>query len=243
MFKKSIIALLAGLCIFAPCAYAEGMQGENVLADYAQMEWQGDTLYIDQPSTAVFFMNSGKEEQKALLPINIEGEPSGFYFRIDGGNGAGGGSGFCTLTFFDGENNVLYSVSTGLIEGFDNYSRFSIGNEVNYFPVPKGAERLEIALNARKAGDGERINMYFRNPALFLDSEHPLLPQENLLYMESTAGLTKVEIGVTKFTRYLWIGVVFFVALAFYLVRVWRDKYKTARVIKGTDIDRKGRIR
>lgn len=240
MLRKRICALFAGLALIAPAVSAdESAETENLLADYARLEWQGDTLYLDQPSAAVYFMSSGKEEQRAILPLNIEEEPTGFYFRIDGGNGLGHDSGYCTLTFFDGEHNALYSVSTGLIENFDNYSRFSIGNEVNYFPVPKGAETVEIALNARQTGDSGRVNMYFRNLALFFDNERPLLPQENLLYMESTAGLTKVEIGVTEFTRYLWIGVVFLVAISFYLIRRWQDKYKTARVIKGTDIKRK----
>lgn len=237
MLRKNICALFAGLALISPAVSAA--ETENLLADYARLEWQGDALYLDQPSAAVYFMSSDKEEQRAILPLNIEGEPTGFYFRIDGGNGSGHDSGYCTLTFFDGEHNALYSVSTGLIENFGNYSRFSIGTETNYFPVPNGAESVEIALNARETGDGGRVNMYFRNLALFFDSERPLLPRENPLYMDSTAGLTKVEIGVTEFTRYLWIGVVFLVALAFYLIRKWQDKYKTARVIKGTDIKKK----
>ncbi len=139
------------------------------------------------------------------------------------------------MSFYGEGREQLLSLSTGLIQNFDNYSRFYIGEETSYFPIPEGTETVEVVLNAEQNGKGERINIYFRNLSLHLSGEKPLLPDEKKLYLESTAGLTKVEIGLTPFTRYIWIGIVFFVALAFYIVRIWKQKYSSPKVMKSTD--------
>ena len=243
MLKK--FSFLATVCFafalfFAVCVNAEvsdSAESSNILADYISADWSGDTLYLDEPSTAVYFMSGDNKEQSSVLTFERNESDTGFYFRIDAGNGAnsGGDSGYCTISFYDEEHSLLFSLSTGLIQGFDNYSRFYIGEETNYFPIPEKTKTVEISLNAVQKGKGGRVNIYFRNPVLCFSNEKPLLPYENKLYLDSTAGLTKVEIGVTKATRYIWIGVIFFVALAFYIIRMWQQKYSTARVMKAAD--------
>lgn len=243
MLKKlSFLALVCFLfpSLFAVCVSAEESDASetvNLLADYISADWSGDTLYLDEPSTAVYFMSGDNKEQSSVLTFERNKSDTGFYFRIDAGNGAnsGGDSGYCTISFYDEEHSLIFSSSTGLIQGFDNYSRFYIGEETNYFPIPEKTKTVEISLNVVQKGTSGRVNIYFRNPVLCFSSEKPLLPYENKLYLDSTAGLTKVEIGVTKATRYIWIGLIFFVALAFYIVRMWQQKYSTARVMKAAD--------
>lgn len=243
MLKK--LSFLAILCFLFPSLFAVRVSAEesdsseivNLLADYISADWSGDTLYLDEPSTAVYFMTGDNKERSSVLTFERNKSDTGFYFRIDAGNGAnsGGDGGYCTISFYDEEHSLLFSLSTGLIQGFDNYSRFYIGEETNFFPIPEKTKTVEISLNAVQKGTSGRVNIYFRNPVLCFSSEKPLLPYENKMYMESTAGLTKVEIGVTKATRYIWIGLIFFVALAFYIVRMWQQKYSTARVMKAAD--------
>ncbi|MCM1054083.1 MAG: hypothetical protein NC394_01065 [Bacteroides sp.] len=230
------------LFFFSVSAFAESdalseNANANLLAEYASAEWTGDPLYLDEPSAAVYFKSRDSREQSAALTFERNEADTGFYFRIDAGNGAnsGGDSGCCTISFFDEEKNLLFSLSTGLIKNFDNYSRFYIGEETSYFPIPEKAKTVEITLNAEQNGKSGRVNIYFRNPVLYMSGEQPLLPYENKTYLESAAGLAKVEIGVTKATRYIWIGIVFVVALVFYIIRMWRQKYSTARVMTAYD--------
>lgn len=232
-----LFSSLFTVCVNAEEAKSDSAGSVNLLADYISADWSGDTLYLDEPSTAVYFMSGDNKEQLSVLTFERNESDTGFYFRIDAGNGAnsGGDSGYCTISFYGEERELLFSLSTGLIQGFDNYSRFYIGEETNYFPIPEKTKTVEISLNAVQNSKSGRVNIYFRNPVLCFSSEKPLLPYENKLYLDSTAGLTKVEIGVTRFTRYIWIGVVFFVALAFYIIRMWQQKYSTAKVMKATD--------
>ena len=247
MEKKFILFLvvLASVLFFfpiAPEAYAEDITEEsdnpNLLGDYTSAEWSGNKLYLDEASTSVYFKkNPDSANQSAVLTFKRDSKDTGFYFRIDAGNGAnsGGDSGFCTLSFYGEGHEQLLSLSTGSIQGFDNYSRFYIGEETSYFPIPENTETVEVVLNAEQKGEGERVNTYFRNLSLHLSGEKPLLPDEKKLYLDSTAGLTKVEIGITPMTRYIWIGVIFLVALAFYIIRIWRQKYSTPKVMKASD--------
>lgn len=220
------------------------LQNPNLLGNYTSAEWQGDALYFDEPSTAVYFKPKDEGgKYYAVLSFERDKSETGFYFRIDAGNGSGGDSGFCTVSFYDGEHNQLLSLSTGQIQGFDNYSRFYIGEEGSYFPIPEKTETVEVALNAEQKGKGDRVSVFFRNLSLHLSGEKPLLPNEKKLYFDSTPGLTKVEIGVTRATRYIWIIIIFLVALSFYFIRRWQQKYSTAKVMKTGDRKTKGKVK
>lgn len=243
-----IAAAAAGaLCLRSASVYAA--ENTNLLKDYKDRLWSGDQIYYDAYSASVYFINSDKETQSASVTLEVEQGMTGFMFRIDGGNGAGEGfgansgiedSGFCTVTFYDDEGNSLFGVSTGVISGLENYARFSIGEETKYYPVPEGAKTAEIVLSADQKGKTDNVHMYFRNLALYFSSEIPLMSADkDILYMEASTGLSRVEVGVSSFDRYLWIGIVFLVALAFFIISVWRQKYKTPTVMKGTDRKRR----
>lgn len=250
-----IAAAAVGVAVLGSAAvFSEGdasQKNANMLNNYRKMDWTGNQVYYDAYSTAIFFKNNGSETQSAVLTLDVEEEMTGFMFRTDAGNGAGEGfssspgsgyqdSGFCTVTFYGDEHNSLFGVSTGVICGLGNYTRFSIGEETKYYPVPEGAKTVEIVISAEPKGHTDNVHMYFRNFALYFSNEKPLLPADgNALYMEAAAGLSRVEIGVLPYEKYLWVGVVFLVALSFFIIRVWRQRYETPTVMKGTDRKRR----
>lgn len=205
----------------------------NLLAGYGSADWQGDTVVYDNASGAVYFDNDGSGEKSALLEIEADGTDSGVYFCIDAGNGMNtSDSGYCTLEFCGEDGEVLYSVSTGSISGLESFSRFYLGSEESYYPLPEGTEKLVISIHAVPTGDKGRVNVYFRNFTLRLSGEMPLGGAEDTVYMKSIAGLSKVEVGTGSAVRWIWIGIVFVVAMVFYFVRMWREKYRTAEVMK-----------
>lgn len=234
LFEKILTAVFSAAfsLLLAVGVFAEG----NALENYQNADWQGDKLFYDDYSGALYFQgNADKEKQSAVLNVDLEEKDTGFFFYVDGGNGKGSDSGYVTLTFLDGEGNSLFSTSTGNVEGFANYSRFSVGEEGRYYPIPKGAEAAEITFAATKKGSGQRVNIYFRNFNLLLSDSKPLLPPDEIELMDNKAGLSKVEVGITAFDRWFWIVLIFAVAMVFFLVAKWRQKYSSAKVLKATD--------
>ena len=235
MRLAGIAAAAAAACVMAAAAFAEEV---NLLASYDSNHWQGDSLALDSASRSVYFDGGDGSEQSAVLEIKAEG--AGIYFYVDAGNGVNTkDSGYCTLELCGEDGEVLFMASTGSISGLENYSRFYIGSEEKYYPLPEGTEKIAVRLYAEPEGNSGKPNVYFRNFTLFMSSEKPLMEpdsslsaEETVYYMSSIAGLDRVEAGLAPWTRWVWIGVVFAVALAFYFVRRMRDKYKTAEIMK-----------
>lgn len=224
MKLKGLAAAITA-CVMAASVYGDGT---NLLSDYGNADWRGDKLALDSSSGAVYFANDGTAKS-AVLEIAAEG--TGIYFSVDAGNGVNtNDSGYCTLEFCGEDGEVLSSVSTGSIKGFENYARFYIGTEGSYYPLPQGTEKVVITLHAESSGNSGKVNVYFRNFTLFCSSEKPLT--EKLTYMDSIAGLTKVEVGLNPWVRWIWVGVVFAVAMVFFLVRKMREKYKSPEIMK-----------
>lgn len=212
-------------------------EDRNCLKNYHTAEWSGDSIYLDKSSNSLFFKkDQDKSRQTAAISIDIEQGSSGFLFYVDIGNGShNDDNGYCTISFYDENKEMLLSVSTGIVKNLDNYSRFSIGKNESYFPLPEDAKTAEITINSTQSGNDENINVYFKNFTLLVSNEVPLLPEEKIDFMNSTIGLTKVEIGLTPMTRWIWVAIVFLVALSFLFIAKWQQKYKTAKIMKGTD--------
>ena len=227
MRLRVIAAAAAAVCVMTGTAFADEV---NLLEGYGTADWQGDSLALDSTSGAVYFVNDGSEKS-AVLEIAAEG--TGIYFSVDAGNGVNtSDSGYCALDFCGEDGQVLSSVSTGSINRFENYSRFYIGSEERYCPLPEGTEKIVISLHAEPKGNTGKVNVYFRNLTLYLSSEKSLAEANDDRYMNSITGLTKVEAGLDPWVRWIWVGLVFAVALVFYFVRKRMDKYRTAKVIK-----------
>ena len=225
MRLRGLAAMAAAAYVMAGAVYADEA---NLLASYGSMDWQGDSLALDSASGAVYFSGDSSEQQ-AVLEIKAEG--TGIYFSVDAGNGVNtSDSGYCTLEFCGEEGQVLSSVSTESIKGLENYSRFYIGSEKSYYPLPEGTENVVITLHAERSGNSGKVNVYFRNFMLYMSSEKPLT--DPVALMSSIQGLTKVEAGLNPWVRWIWVGVIFAVALVFYFVRKMREKYKTAEVMR-----------
>ena len=225
-FLAAAMAVLA----MAGAVYADDV---NLLAGYGSADWQGDGVSYDNASGAVYFDNDGSGEKSAVLKIAAGESDRGVYFSIDAGNGVNtGDSGYCTLEFFGEEGEALYSVSTGSISGLERFSRFYLGSEESYYPLPEGTKTLVVSLHAVPTEKAGKVNVYFRNLSLYLSGDKPLGIAEKPVFMKSIAGLTKVEVGVSGAVRWIWIGIVFVVAMVFYFVRMQREKYRTAEVMK-----------
>ena len=225
MRLRGFAAAMLAACVMAAAVCADGV---NLLADYGSADWQGDSLAFDSTSGAVYFSGNDGDTRYAVLEIAAEG--SGIYFSVDAGNGVNtSDSGFCTVEFYGEEGKVLSSVSTESIKRLENYSRFYIGSEGSYYPLPEGTEKIVIGLHAVHNNRGS-VNVYFRNFMLYMSSEKPL--GEPMADMSSIAGLTKVEVGISPWVRWIWVGAVFAVAMVFYFVRKMRDKYRTAEVLR-----------
>lgn len=234
IFAAVISALFA--VILSAGIFAEENTEGNVLGNYRNADWQGDKLFFDEYSGSLYFEgNTDKEKQSAVISADLSEGSTGFFFYVDGGNGKGSDGGFITLEILDGGGEVLFSSSTGNVEGFANFSRFSIGDEGHYYPVPKRAETARITFTANQKDNGERVNIYFRNFTLLFSEIKPLLLPDDKDLMDCKAGLSKVEVGVTSADRWFWIITIFAVALIFLIIAKWKQKYSTPKVMKGTD--------
>lgn len=235
MWKKTISALLSLSLIFLLCISVSA-DASNLLSDYASLNWQGDKLYLDKGSGSMYFKrNSDKMVQEATLSIDIEQGSTGFLFYIDIGNGKKkGDKGYCSIQFFDENNKELLGRSTGAAENLENYVRYSVGEDEKFYPIPSGAKTVTVKLSASGEGSGDNVNVYYRNFSLFFSDNIPLSdPADDEVFMNSSTSLSKVEIGLTPYTRWIWVGIVFLVAMSFYLIRVWRQKYSTPKLNNG----------
>ena len=235
MWKKTISALLSLSLIFLLCISVSA-DASNLLSDYASLNWQGDKLYLDKGSGSMYFKrNSDKTVQEATLSIDIEQGSTGFLFYIDIGNGKKkGDKGYCSIQFFDANNKELLGRSTGAAENLENYVRYSVGEDEKFYPIPSGAKTVTVKLSASGEGSGDNVNVYYRNFSLFFSDNIPLSdPADDEVFMNSSTSLSKVEIGLTPYTRWIWVGIVFLVAMSFYLIRVWRQKYSTPKLNNG----------
>lgn len=231
MVKKILSAFLSLSFIFL-LNISVSAEAPNLLSDYTNLDWQGDKLYLDKGSGAVYFQrNSDKTVQEANLALDVEQGSSGFLFYIDIGNGnKKGDKGYCSIQFFDEDNKELLGRSTGMIENSENYVRYSVGEDEKFYPVPEGAKTVKIKLSAEGEGNGENVNVYFRNFSLFFSDEIPLCDPTDEALMDSSTSLSQVEIGLTPYTHWIWVGFVLLVALSFYLIRMWRQKYSTPKL-------------
>ena len=230
MKAVGLLAAAAAVLTMTGAVYADEV---NLLAGYGSADWRGDGVSYDNASGAVYFVNDGSGEKSAVLEITADGSDRGVYFSIDAGNGVNtGDSGYCTLEFCGEDGEVLYSVSTGSISRLERFSRFYLGSEESYYPLPEGTKTIVLSLHAAPTEEAGKVNVYFRNLSLYLSGDKPLGDAEDSAYMKSIAGLTKVEVGVSSAVRWIWIGIVFAVAMVFYFVRMRREKYKTAEIMK-----------
>lgn len=213
----------------------------NVFAEYYALDgWNGHGLYYDNNSGAVFFiLRKDAREGDSLefpstdavqsteyafdLPSTL---PSGFCFSIDIGNGSEKvDSGTAELIFYDEKGEPVLSTSSGTISGSKNYKRYSIASETGYFPVPNTAKTVKLKLSATSVDDDYMIDVYFRNISLiFSNTKDVMTTAATALNMDISDDLSIVEIGTNEFMHWVWVGIIFCVAIIFFVIRTARDR-------------------
>ncbi len=240
---RPISLLLASLVLsFAVSAelYAKDI---NILEEYYALdEWNGNDMYYDNKSGAVFFIYrtepregdstefpSTSKEQSASVTIDLPDEKAeGFFFSADIGNGAEETDyGSAELVFFDSNNNELLKAQSGNITGQANYHRYSIGTAEKFAAVPYQADKVRLTLSAVSTDDDYMIDVFFRNMYLMFSDEYEtkeiLL---NNMTLDESGDLSAVSIGTNEFQHWLWVGAIFCVAIIFFVIRTARERIR-----------------
>ena len=241
MKKALTVAISAVLLLTAQLpVYGEGTAeaeetAANHLDEYYRLDWAGDDLYYDQSSKAMFFKHAdGKSTQTASYTITFEEAPAGFWFYTDMGNGStDGDNGTVEISVIDKNGDSLFSVSSESIVNENSFRRHYLGKEDAYYPIDKNAAAITVTLTANDVDGGQLVDVYFRNLSLvFGNEEQTDYAQQDLLHLYSGDSLGRVEIGNYDFARWLWIGIIFVVAIIFYIIRMKKKKYASPKVIQ-----------
>lgn len=232
---SAAILLTAQLPVYGEEEAQTASEKTNHLDEYYRLDWTGDDLYYDESSKAMFFRHSGeKTTQTASYTVTFEEAPAGLWFYTDLGNGSTeGDNGTVQITITDRKGDVLFSISSETITNENSFRRHYLGKEDAYYPISKNAAAITVTLTANDVDGGQLVDVYFRNLSLVFGSEEQTdYAQEELLHLYATDSLDRVEIGNYDFARWLWIGIIFVVAIFFYVIRMKKKKYATAKVIQ-----------
>lgn len=212
--KKLLVPVLFLICtvLFSFSAGAE--QDINLMEDYRNLSWEGDTLYYNEEhSTLTFNGESGKASVK--FPVE---EALGLWFYADMGNYANKGTGYISLEFYD-ENTLIKSYTTEKISGNGSFNRYRLGSSEEYLAVPENAEYVQVTLNY----EGGEQSPYFRNLSLILSSSHTVNTDTD---WDVSGKLQLVQVNVTKSDHIIWIVFVALVAFIMFATRKILDSTK-----------------
>ena len=232
---STAILLTAQLPVYGEETAEGAVASTNHLNEYYRLDWTGDDLYYDESSKAMFFKHAdGKTTQTASYTVTFENAPAGLWFYTDLGNGnTDGDNGTVEISITDQNGDSLFSISSENIAKENSFRRHYLGKESAYYPISENAAAVTVTFTANDVDGGQLVDVYFRNLSLVFGSEEQTdYAQEELLHLYSGDSLERVEIGNYDFARWLWIGIIFVVAMIFYFIRMQKKKYATAKVIQ-----------
>lgn len=236
--KLTAILSAVAILTFSGTVYAENAGGYaldyNVLDGYYSLDWDGDDLYYDANSGAIFFKHGENAVKTASWTVELPADkPLGMWFYIDVGNGSSADVGDCSVSVVGKDGEALATVSAAGITGELNYHRYYAGEEKTYLALPDGAEKVVVTLTAEDKDGGELVDVYFRNAGLFFSNTVTVRSiSADQPFMTVSGNLTLVEIGKMDFSYWIWLAIIIVVAFIFYFIRMRRQKYKTASVMK-----------
>ena len=215
--KKVIFLLFSLVCGFLFTIVASAEQDVNLMADYRNLSWEGDTLYYNEDYGTLSF-NDGTGKAWVVFPAE---NAKAFWFYM--GNYLNKGAGCIDVSFLDSENNVVKSFTTAENSGNGSFNRYQLGSSEEFAPVPEGAEKVQITLFY---SHGDK-SPYFRNFSFMFSNGRAL----NTAIEDWTVSgkLEIVQVGVTKADHITWIVIVAAVAVIMLLTRKAMDRAKKSK--------------
>lgn len=217
--KRLLCIVIFCLCaVFLP-VNASAETDINLMSDYRNLLWEGDTLYYNEDHGTVSFKG---ESGKASITFPTE-NALGFWFYFDYGNLTNKGTGHVELSFLDESGNVLKSYVSEKNSGNGSFNRYQLGTNEEFVPIPENAMNVQVTLNY----DGGEQSPYFRNLSLVLSNNRTV---NNLLQGWNISGkLQIVQVGVTRTDHIIWIVFVILVAFGMLAVRKIMDREKKVK--------------
>ncbi len=214
--KKLISFLLTVLfaTVFTISVSAE--KDVNLMADYRNLLWEGDTLYYNEDHGTISF-NEGFGNASVTFPLEAA---LGFWFYADMGNLQNKGTGYIDICFLDSENGIVKQFTTEKNSGNGSFNRYQLGVNDEYVAVPEGSEKVKVTLFFT---DGEK-SPYFRNLSLVLSDSRTI--NTSVEDWTISGKLQIVQVEVTRADHIIWIVLVVLVAIGMFAVRKSMDKAK-----------------
>lgn len=214
--KRVISCLLSVVFIFLLSISASAEKDINLMADYRNLLWEGNTLYYNEDHGTVSF-NEGVGEAYVTFPVD---KALGFWFYADMGNLQNKGTGYINVCFLDSEDNIIKQFTTEENSGNGSFNRYQLGKNDEYAAVPDGAEKIRISLSF---SNGEK-SPYFRNLSLVLSDSRTVDTSVDKWTVSGKLQIVQVE--VSKTDHIVWIVLVVLVALGMFAVRKLMDRAK-----------------
>lgn len=214
--KKLISLLFTCVLAFVFTISASAEQDINLMADYRNLPWEGNTLYYNEDHGTISF-NEGTG--KACVTFPTEGS-LGFWFYADMGNQQNKGTGYIDICFLDSENKPVRRFATEENSGNGSFNRYQLGSSDEYAAVPEGADKVQVTLFF---SEGER-SPYFRNLSLVLSDSRTVNTDIN--DWNVSGKLQIVQVDVTRTDHIIWIVIVVLVPFIMYATRKLMDRAK-----------------
>lgn len=214
--KKLISLLFTFVFALLFVTPASADQDVNLMADYRNLLWEGDTLYYNEDHGTVSFND---DVGKACVTFPTD-DLLGFWFYADMGNFDSKGTGYIDVSFLDSDNNVVKSFTTEENSGNGSFNRYQLGSSEEFAAVPEGSEKVQVTLFFE---NGEK-SPYFRNLSLVLSDSRTVNTDINDWTVSGK--LQIVQVGVTRTDHLIWIGIVVLVPLMMFVTRRFMDKAK-----------------
>lgn len=213
--KKALVLILGFVCtmLFSINAFAEN--NINLMSDYRNLLWEGDTLYYNEKHTTVAF-NGEKGKASVSFPLN---NANGLWFYADMGNYANKGTGFIKVDFCN-SNGIVKSYITEKNNGNGSFNRYQLGSREEFCAVPDNSEYVKVSLVYES---GEQ-SPYFRNLSLVLSNDKIINKDAEWVV---SGKLEIVQVNVTDADHIIWIVFVVLVALIMLGTRKMLDKIKS----------------
>lgn len=217
--KRLLSVVIFFLCTAILSITAAAETDVNLMSDYRNLLWEGDTLYYNEDHATVAFKG---ESGKASVTFPVE-KALGFWFYFDYGNLTNKGIGYAELSFLDESGNVVKAYVSEKNSGNGSFNRYQLGTSEEFVPIPQGAVNVRVTLNY----EGGEQSPYFRNLSLVFSNNRTV--NSELQEWNISGKLQIVQVGVTRTDHIIWIIFVALVAFGMFGVRKLMDKAKNVK--------------